>query len=55
MSDDELVKMVQEIDERGTGLTDWEREFIADQVDEDRKLFTNRQAEVIRRIHEERM
>ena len=50
-----LREMVNEIDERGEGLTNWEGRFIADLIDNDPGFYTQRQAEVIERIWEHRV
>ena len=47
--------MVDEIDERGTGLTDWETRFIGDLLDKDWQMFTDRQKAIIDRIFGERV
>lgn len=57
MWDDEkkLSQMVVEIDQQGEDLTPWEVEFISRLVDGEVLSFTSRQAEQIKRIHEERV
>lgn len=51
----ELVEMLLEIDENGEDLTDWEKEFVSNLVDEEVTWFTPKQERQIRRIHEEKV
>lgn len=50
-----LRSMVDEIDEDGEDLSEWEVEFIANLIDNDVQSFTDKQAEIIRRIHKDRL
>lgn len=51
----ELLALVKEIDEKAEGLTKWEVGFIAGMIDKPPRDFSLRQAEIIERIHEERV
>lgn len=51
----QLRELVEEIDDRGEDLTDWEIGFIANIIDKDLRTFTKAQANAIRRIHRERV
>lgn len=51
----QLRDRVEEIDDSGKGLTDWEIEFIGRMIDEDVRRFTDKQAEVINRIYRDRV
>jgi hypothetical protein len=51
----ELRKMVEEIDTKGEGLTDWELRFIADLTDNSSGFYSAAQATVIERIWKHRM
>lgn len=53
--DEVLRSKVEEIDERGDGLTEWEVGFIGGLVDDPPERYTDRQAEVIDRIWRERV
>lgn len=50
----DLREMVEEIDEEGQKLSEWEIDFIAYLMDNDVRRFSERQEKIIRRIHEER-
>ena len=53
----ELTSLVDDIDNHGVGLTDWETEFIDSilkQIDEGREL-TEKQEKTIRKIYEDRV
>lgn len=47
--------LLNEIDEKGEGLTDWEREFVRKLIDEPPKVLTGNQQAKIQQIHEERV
>jgi len=49
--DEELKRMVREIDNSDCGLSGWDLKFIGDLVDSGRDRFTEKQAKQIRRIH----
>jgi hypothetical protein len=51
----ELLILVAEIDANGDGLTPWEVGFIAGFVDKDPSSFSTKQADIIERIHRERV
>lgn len=51
----ELYNMVTEIDDLGTGLTDWETGFIEDIINRDQRTFSKKQADIIRRIYDQRV
>lgn len=55
MRDEELDRMVEEIDRDGEDLTPWEREFIGKLIDKPPALYSPNQAAAIRKIYEERM
>lgn len=54
-SNSELLTLLEEIDDAGEDLSEWEVSFVSDLIDRQVKIFTERQAAVIRRIHEERL
>lgn len=49
----ECADMIEEIEDRGVGLTDWEDQFI-DSVS-DKETLSPKQREIIDRIHEEKV
>ena len=51
----EFLVMIEEIDEFGQDLTEWEVRFIADLIDRYVTAFSSGQAKQIERIHEERV
>ena len=53
--DARLREKVEAIDNRGRGLSTWEIDFIAGFIDQKVYTFTDKQAEVINRIYEERV
>ena len=46
-----LLDLLQEIDEDGEDLSEWEIAFIADLIDNDCTVFSDRQEQRIVRIH----
>lgn len=52
---DKLHDMVLEIDDKGVDLTSWEASFVGEMIDCDRRYFTEKQASIIQRIHDERV
>lgn len=54
-TDAELFEMIEEIDEYGSGLSDWEVEFIGGLLDGGPSSYTRKQAIQIQRIHKERI
>lgn len=52
---DQLRSMVEEIDRLGEDLTPWEIEYIAGIIDKNTQTFSTKQADIIRRIYEERI
>ena len=50
-----MLEMVQEIDDDGEGLTKWEIEFISGIIDNGQKFFSQKQADIIKRIYEDRV
>lgn len=51
----ELRELLEDIDNRGEGLTDWEIGFVSNLIDHRAKRFTTSQARQIRRIHQDRV
>jgi hypothetical protein len=51
----ELLVLIEEIDSVGEGLTPWEVNFIAGFVDKQPSSFSSKQADIIQRIHRERV
>lgn len=47
----ELRYMVEDIDQKGSGLTDWEVKFISGIIDRDVKTFTPKMKAQIERMH----
>jgi len=52
---EELRRMVDEIDEKGEDLTNWEVGFISDIIDRDIKKFSPKQCKYIKEIYEKRV
>jgi len=50
-----LLDMIQEIDEEGEDLTEWEIDFIGGFIDDGVTSFTDKQAEIVERIYNERI
>lgn len=50
---EDALKMLEEIDEDATGLSEWEEQFVADLIDREQKRFSWRQAERISVIWED--
>lgn len=51
---EDVLMMLRELDDMEGDLTDWEMKFIADLIDREPDHFTERQAEKIRQIYEEK-
>jgi len=54
MSDFLPYELIQHIDAFGKGLSEWEVNFIADLVDHERFVYTDKMIEVIERIYKEK-
>lgn len=54
-SNPDIRDMLDEIDEDGEDLTDWEVKFVGDLVDRQMDVFSPSQADVIRKIHSQRV
>jgi len=52
---EELREMLEEMDSSTVVLSDWEKEFIVNLIDEWEGCFTERQAEIIQKIYREKM
>lgn len=58
MNNKQIVSMLDDIDENGEGLTDWEVEFIDSMLKESDKsipVFSKKQKETIIKIHQRRV
>ena len=51
---DDIYDLILHIDEHGKGLTEWERDFISDHVDNRRFVYTEKQRNIIKRIYDEK-
>lgn len=51
----QLRQRVEEIDDKGQGLTKWEIDFIGRLIDEDVHRFSPKQADIINRIYRDRV
>ena len=54
-TDEDFVEAVNEIDNCGEDLSEWEIEFISSLINGDWKHFTDKQKEQIVRIYEEKL
>ena len=51
----EIKEILEEIDTKGKGLTDWELKFVADILERKQETFSTKQENMIRKILEERV
>lgn len=47
--------IVQEIDEKGEKLSDWEKQFIASLIDNPPEWYSKKQEETVKRIYDQRV
>lgn len=55
VQNEQLLELVTEVDEKGSGLTQEEIYFIADIIDGQQRHFTAAEAKRIRKIHDRRV